>query len=142
MSNVTPEQYHAEILQDLITSRGKDMGVGHVSLQSSISLQSSRGGLGDEAGDLIMNLIGVNPLNEDETRSVLLIVRAVFEKPESIPQSARRPSRTFLLLQQPGGFDGSAKPETADRRDHSVYSGTSLRRSRPTWPGIFLKQRS
>jgi hypothetical protein len=91
-SNMTPEQYHAEIIQDLITSRRKDVGTGQ------ISLQSSRGGLGDEAGDLIMNLVGVNALNEDETRNVLSIVRALFEKPESIPQSARRPSRTLLLL--------------------------------------------
>lgn len=90
--NMTPEQYHAEILQDLITSRGKEMGAVH------ISLQSSRGGLGDEAGDLIMNLIGVNALNEDETRNVLSIIRAVFEKPDSIPQAAKDPSRTLRLL--------------------------------------------
>jgi hypothetical protein len=92
ISKMSPEQYHAEILQDLITSRGKEMGAVH------ISLQSSRGGLGDEAADLIMNLIGVNALNEDETRNVLSIVRAVFEKPERIPQSAKDPSRTLLLL--------------------------------------------
>ena len=82
-SNMTPEQYHAEIIQYLITGRGRDMDAGR---------------LGDEAGDLIMKMIGVNVLNEDETRNVLSIIRTAFEKPESFPQAAKDLSRTLLLL--------------------------------------------
>lgn len=81
--NVTAEQYHMEILQHLITSRESEIQSGQ---------------LGDEAGALIMKMIGVNALNEDETRNVLSIVRAAFEKPERIPQEAKNPSRTLLLL--------------------------------------------
>ena len=81
--NMTPEQYHAEIIQDLISSREEIRGVGR---------------LGDEAGDLVMKIIGVNALNEDETRNVLNIIHAAFETPEGIPQAARNPSRTLLLL--------------------------------------------
>ena len=91
-SNMTPEQYHMEILQYFITSREKDMGT------ARLSLQSSRGGLGDEVGDLIAKLIGVNALSEDETQNVLAIIHATFEKPERIPQPARDPSRTVHLL--------------------------------------------
>ena len=81
-----------EIIQYLITSREKDMGT------ARISLQSSRGGLGDEVGDLIAKLIGVNALSEGEMQHVLAIIRATFEKPERIPQSARDPYRTLHLL--------------------------------------------
>lgn len=82
-SNTTAEQYHAEILQYLITS----------------SVNDARSGQhGDEAGDLIMKIIGPNALNEDETRNVLSIIRAAFERPELIPQAAKDPSRTLLLL--------------------------------------------
>ncbi len=42
----TPEQYHMEILQHLITSSGKEIGA------ARISLQSSRGGLGESASAL------------------------------------------------------------------------------------------
>ena len=45
-----------------------------------------------------MKMIGVNALAEDETRSVLSIVRSAFEKPDCIPQAAKDPSRTLLLL--------------------------------------------
>ena len=82
-SNMTADQYHAEILQYLITSRASDVRSGRH---------------GDEAGDLIMKMIGPNALNEDETRNVLSIIRAAFERPEPIPQTARDPSRTLLLL--------------------------------------------
>lgn len=85
LTNMTPEEYHAEIIQSLIGSRSEVMGVGR---------------LGDEAGDLILKTIGVNALSEDEVRSVLSIVRAAFEKPESIPQAAREPSRTLVLLRK------------------------------------------
>lgn len=87
----TPEQYHMEILQYHIED-GREIGA------ARISLQSSRGGLGDETADLIRKLIGVNALNEYETRNVLAIIRAVFEKPETIAPLAKDPSRTLLLL--------------------------------------------
>jgi hypothetical protein len=87
----TPEQYHMEILQYLIEN-GKDSGAARV------SLQSSRGGLGDETAELIASLIGVNALNENETRNVLEIVGAAFEKPETIAPSAKNPARTLQLL--------------------------------------------
>jgi len=94
----TPEQYHLEILQHLITGREKDMK------DARISLQSSRGGLGDETAELIGTLIGVNALNEDETRNSLAIIRAAFEKPETIQPLAKNPSRTFLLLRHLADF--------------------------------------
>ena len=87
----TPEQYHMEILQYLIESR-EEAG------QARVSLQSSRGGLGDETAGLIANLIGVNALSENETRKVLEIIRAAFEKPETIAPSAKNPARTLQLL--------------------------------------------
>src|SRR5260370_28898023 len=68
----TPEQYHMEILQHLITSQEKDMK------EPRISLQSSRGGLGDETANLISTLICVNALNEDETMNPLSIIHAAF----------------------------------------------------------------
>jgi len=82
-SNMTPEQYHMEIMQYLITVRGSELRSGRY---------------GDEAGNLILKMIGVNALDEEETRHVLAIVRAAFEKPELIPQAAKDPSGTLLLL--------------------------------------------
>jgi hypothetical protein len=82
-SNMTPEQYHAQIIESLILSRAQDVAAGR---------------LGDEAGDAILKMIGVNALSDDEIRQALSIVRAAFEHPESIPQTARDPSRTLLLL--------------------------------------------
>jgi hypothetical protein len=93
----TQEQYHMGIIEDLIAS-GKEMGA------SRISLQSSRGGLGDGVADLTMRLIGLNALNEDETRNVLAIMRAAFDRPEGIPQAARMPSRTLALLRHLAEF--------------------------------------
>jgi hypothetical protein len=87
----TQEQYYSELLQDLITN-GKDTGA------DRISLQSSRGALGDETADLIGKLIGVNALNENETRNTLAILRGAFVKPETIRPSAKDPYRTLLLL--------------------------------------------
>jgi hypothetical protein len=84
LTNMTREEYHAEIIESLIGSRSEVMGVGR---------------LGDEAGDLILKMIGVNALSEDEQLSVLSIIRAAFEKLESIPQEKKDPSRTLLLLQ-------------------------------------------
>jgi hypothetical protein len=83
ISNMTAEQYHAEIMQYLITSRATDVGSGRH---------------GDESGAVIMKVIGVNALNEDEARNVLSIIRAAFEKPDSIPEAAKDPSETLRLL--------------------------------------------
>jgi len=83
LSNMTAEQYHAEIMQYLITGGAKDVGSGQH---------------GDEAGALIMKVIGVNALNEDEARNVLSIIRTAFEKPDLIPQAAKNPSETLRLL--------------------------------------------
>jgi hypothetical protein len=83
LSNMTAEQYHAEIMEYLITSRASDVRSGRY---------------GDEAGALIVKVIGVNALNEDETRNVLSIIRVAFEKPDLIPQAAKYPSETVRLL--------------------------------------------
>ena len=90
--NMTPDEYHMDILEYLITSQGKDIA------RSRISLQSSSGGLGDEVAGLIARLIGVNALSDDETRNVLEIIHASFEKPETIAPSARVPSKTLQFL--------------------------------------------
>ena len=105
----TPGQYHTGIIQDLIAG-GTEMRA------DRISLQSSRGGLGDETADLISKLIGVNALNEDETRNSLAIIRAAFEKPETIQPSAKEPSRTLLLLRHLVDFtdQDSLKREIAE----------------------------
>ncbi len=107
-SEQTPEEYHTGILQDLITG-GKEMGT------ARISLQSARGGLGDETAELITKLIGGNALSEDEVRNVLAISRAAFEEPESIAPQAREPSRTLLLLRHlaDGSDRGSLQNEIA-----------------------------
>jgi hypothetical protein len=87
--NMTAEQYHAEIIEHLMTSPGEEFGPGR---------------LGDEAGDLIIKMIGVNALSDGEIRNVLSIIRAAFEKPESIPQASKEPSRTLLLLRNLAQF--------------------------------------
>jgi hypothetical protein len=89
---MTPDEYHTDILQYLITSQGEDIG------RSRISLQSPSGGLGDDVAGLIARLIGVNALSDDETRNVLEIIHASFEKPETIAPSARVPSKTLPFL--------------------------------------------
>ena len=105
----TPGQYHTGIIQDLIAG-GTEMRA------DRISLQSSRGGLGDETADLISKLIGVNALNEDETRNSLAIIRAAFEKPETIQPSAKEPPKTLLLLRHLADFtdQDSLKREIAE----------------------------
>jgi len=82
-SNMTAEEYQAGIMQYLITSR----------TNGARSLK-----LGDEAGALIMKMIGVNALSEDEKRNVLSIIHTAFEKPDRIPEDAKDPSATLLLL--------------------------------------------
>jgi hypothetical protein len=84
-SSMTAEQYDAEIIESLIVSGGGEMHPGR---------------LGDEAGALIAKMIGVNALSQEETRNVLSIIRAAFEKPESIPEEAKVPSQTLLLLRK------------------------------------------
>jgi hypothetical protein len=88
-SEQTQEQYYSELLQDFMAN-----GMG----TTSVTFQTSRGGLGDETADLISKLIGVNAPNEVETRNLLAIVRAAFQKPENIQPTAKEPSRTLLLL--------------------------------------------
>ena len=85
----TPGQYDMQILEHLISGGN---------IETAPILQSSRGGLGDETADIIAKLIGANALSEDETRNVLAVVRAAFEKPKSIAPDARAPSRTLLFL--------------------------------------------
>jgi hypothetical protein len=79
----TAEQYQAEMLESLITSRA-----------SGVKARQR----GDDAGAAIGKIIGANAISEDETRNVLAIVRTAFEKPEHIPQAAKDPSRTLGLL--------------------------------------------
>ena len=90
-SGKTQEQYDGELLQHYMAT-----GIG----AKPVSLQSPRGGLGDETAELISKLIGGNALTEDETRNVLAIVRAAFAKPENIQPTAKQPWRTLLLLQR------------------------------------------
>jgi hypothetical protein len=100
-SNMTAEQYHAEIMESLITYRPSD---------------TASGRLGDEAGILIAKITGVNALSEDETRNVLALIRAAFEKPELIPAAAKDPSGTLLLLRNltDSTLQSSLKQQIAD----------------------------
>jgi hypothetical protein len=91
--NMTPDEYHMDILEYLITSQGKDIA------RTRVSLQSASGGLGDEVAALIARLIGVNALSDDETLNVLAIIHGAFERPESINPTARVPSKTLQFLQ-------------------------------------------
>jgi hypothetical protein len=92
-SNITPKQYQAEVLQNLVMMY-RDDRPGYETV-----MPDGLGDVGDEAGASIAKTIGINALTEDETRNVLAIVRAAFEMPERIPQAAREPSATLLLLQ-------------------------------------------
>ena len=58
----------------------------------------------------------MNALYDDETRNLLAIIRAAFEKPETIQPSARNPSKTLLLLRNLADFTGqdSLKREIAE----------------------------
>jgi len=82
-SNMTAEQYHMEIMQSRITG----------SLSGGRLRQP-----GDEAAALITKTIGANAFTYDETRNVLSIIRAAFEEPDRVPQEAKDPSATLLLL--------------------------------------------
>jgi hypothetical protein len=89
LSERTREQYQSEQLGYLVAN-----GMG----TKPVRFQSPQGELGDETADLVSKLIGANALKEDETRNLLAILRAAFQKPESIQPTAEEPSRTLLLL--------------------------------------------
>ena len=99
-----------EILQNLITGPAGD-----TAQSARVSLPSS-GGLGDETARLITRLISVNALSGDETRNVLTILHAAFEKPETIAISARTPSKTVQLLHHLTDLadDATLKQQIAD----------------------------
>jgi hypothetical protein len=109
--NLTADEYHMDILQDMIAGPFNDLP-----RTARISLQSSSGGLGDEVAGLIAQLIGPNALSGDETRNVLAIVRAAFEKPETIAISARTPSKTVPFLHHLADLadDANLKQQIAD----------------------------
>ncbi len=94
ISDRTAEQYHAEVIQDMIADVSKPRRE-----ISPLALQSSWGGLGDEAAEIITKLVGVNALSDEEIGNVLAIIRAVFAKPEMIAPSAKIPSQSLILLQ-------------------------------------------
>ena len=107
-AELTPEQYHMEMLTYFITSGGDEA--------AGTSLLSSRGGLGDETADLIGKLIGGNALNEKETQNVLALIRAAFAKPESIAPGTSEPSRALALLRHPAELTdrGALKQQIAE----------------------------
>jgi hypothetical protein len=86
-ANKRAEQFRAELIQDFIVGGGEQVLWKYT-------------GTGDEAGNRVLTLIGVNALSENETRKVLSIIQVAFEKPERIPPGSKDLSRTSLLLQQ------------------------------------------
>jgi len=70
------------------------------SLLSNPSNGVRRRQIGDQAAALVTEMIGANALTEDETRNLLSIIRAAFEKPDRIPDAAKEPSATSLLLRR------------------------------------------
>jgi hypothetical protein len=85
-TNQTAEQYHAEIMQSLITG--------------GLDRDSSAGEFGDRAGSVAASMIGVNALNINEIRNVLRIVRFAWAENGRIPQGARDPAQTLLFLRK------------------------------------------
>jgi hypothetical protein len=100
------------ILQELITD--------HRPLTAPVSLQSSRGGRGDETAELITNLIGVNALSEGEIRNVLTIIRNAFARPETLAPGAKYPARTLKLLRHLADFadESSLQRQIAETLEH------------------------
>ena len=92
LSEQTREQYQSEQLQYSIEGG------------TPVRLQSPQGELGDETADLVIKSIGVNALNENETRNLLAILRSAFRRPESIQPTGQEPSRTLLLLRHLSGI--------------------------------------
>jgi hypothetical protein len=98
---MTADQYQADLMQYSIVSHPSDIRTRE---------------LGDGAGARIAKIIGVNALTEEETRNVLSILHAAFEQPDRIPEEAKEPSATVLLLlnlaNSAGG--GSLKQQIAE----------------------------
>jgi len=82
-SSLTAEQYQMEIMQSRIDGS-----------LSGMRLRQP----GDEAAALITKMIGANALSDGETQTVLSIIRSAFEKPDRVPQEAKGPFVTLLLL--------------------------------------------
>jgi hypothetical protein len=82
---MTAEQSRAAITQDFIVGGGEQVRWKYT-------------GVGDEAGNRILKLVGVNALSENETRNVLSIIQVAYDRPERIPPGLKNPSRTLLLL--------------------------------------------
>lgn len=91
-TNQTAEQYHAEIMQSLITG--------------GLDRDSSAGEFGDQAGSVAAKMIGVNALNINEIRNVLRIVRFAWAKDGRIPETAKDPSQTLLFLRKQADSNG------------------------------------
>ena len=105
MAQRTPEQYATDVLEDFIVSSEP---------RPRIALQSSKGGLGEEAADLIAKRIGSNALTDDEMRNVLIIVRSAFGRPETIAPSAKQPFKTVTLLRHLTGSHDTLKRDIAE----------------------------
>jgi hypothetical protein len=82
-SAMTVEQYRMEIIQ--------------YSIEGQLSPEQCPV-FGDNAAALIKKMIGVNAFSEDEMQHVLGIVHAAFERPDRIPEAAKTPTVTLLLL--------------------------------------------
>jgi hypothetical protein len=82
--NRTPEQYHAEIIEAMLT--------GNTAPHTKA--------LGDEAGATMLKMIGVNALSDGEVRTALSIIRDAFDSPRSIPEPQKKPVETLLLQQK------------------------------------------
>jgi len=87
-SNRTAEQYRTEIIESLITGGDRSFAYAR--------------SFGDEAAVLITKLIGVNALTGQEMRNVLSTVRSAFERPQFLPETAKNPVATLLLLRNMG----------------------------------------
>jgi len=111
--SLTPDEYHTEILQNLITGADSDIETAHV---AHVSLQSSSGGLGDDVAGLIAHLVGINALSDAEIRTLLAVIRAAFERPDTIAPSARSTVKTLALLHRLADFtdEPSLKQQIAD----------------------------
>lgn len=86
--NMTPEQYRSDVIENAIVNHTPNLTAGPI---------------GDQAAALILKMIGVNALNDDETRAVLSIVRSAFAQAGNGPKE-----QTFVLLQRLADSAGSA----------------------------------
>jgi hypothetical protein len=99
--NRTPEQYHAEIIEAVLTG----------------NTGPHPRALGDEAGATILKMIGVNALSDDEVRTALSIIPDAFDSPKRIPEPQKKPVETLLLLQKLTDF-------TSDEELRQQIAGT------------------